>query len=279
MREKELQQVRLFLGLTIFLSFFVFWGPLAILKVPTANLADGSSGPFWALLLFIIGGFVPSILGIILTACFNGRTGVRQLFRESMNIRVERKWIALIIFVSLCYGLSWIMIHRLLGGTFNYLQFFLQLPLALPLIVLGPLSEEYGWRGFALRRLLNHYSATSASLLVGVCWALWHLPLFYIVGSSQFEFSIPFLPFGIMVIGSSFAYTYVYLKTQCNLFSAILFHWVFTYVATVVYGNIERTELYNWLELIPAVIIGLVFFLILKKSKLPIPYAGKDSKL
>ncbi|MFD3449928.1 type II CAAX prenyl endopeptidase Rce1 family protein [Microbacteriaceae bacterium 4G12] len=42
-----------------------------------------------------------------------------------------------------------------MGRNYNYAKFLTLLPTILPLFILGPLSEEYGWRGFALKRLLK----------------------------------------------------------------------------------------------------------------------------
>lgn len=46
--------------------------------------------------------------------------------------------------------------------------------------VSGGLNEEPGWRGFAQPRLNNRYSALTASLIIGLVWAGWHLPYFFI---------------------------------------------------------------------------------------------------
>ena len=48
------------------------------------------------------------------------------------------------------------------------------------LTVSGGLNEEPGWRGFAQPYLNDRYSATTASLIIGVVWAFWHLPYFFI---------------------------------------------------------------------------------------------------
>ncbi len=48
---------------------------------------------------------------------------------------------------------------------------------AILLVFSGPLGEEPGWRGFALPQLLQNAGALAASLVLGVIWAAWHLPL------------------------------------------------------------------------------------------------------
>lgn len=59
MLEKNIKEVIVYFALVIGLSYLIFWGPIALLKIPTVNLVDGERGPIWAIVLFIIGGFVP----------------------------------------------------------------------------------------------------------------------------------------------------------------------------------------------------------------------------
>ena len=64
---KSEKEAYIFLGLTLGLSYFVFWGPLAVFKIPAISFVDNTRGPAWAIALFILGGFVPSLTGIFLT--------------------------------------------------------------------------------------------------------------------------------------------------------------------------------------------------------------------
>jgi len=267
MKTKELKETILYFGVVLFLSYFVFWGPLAFFKIKTANLIEGSTGPIWALVLYILGGFVPSFAGIFLTALFEGKPGIKNLFRSSIHIKIGIKTYLLILLVVLYYSGSLILLYAILTGKFNYSQFWIQLPTILPLILLGPLSEEYGWRGFALKRLLKNLNPVFASLVVGLGWSLWHLPLFYMLGTSQHNFHIPFISFLISVTSSSFVYTYIYLKSQKSLFAAIFLHWIWTYAMQVIGSSVTRTTLYNWLECIPSVFMGIVFIFLLRKEK------------
>lgn len=267
MLKKNLKEVIIYFLLVIILSYFVFWGPIALLKVPTINLIDNEMGPIWAIILFIIGGFVPSIVGILLTAKYEGRKGIKELFKQSIKVKIGYKSFITIIIVVVYFAVSLILISKLTTGEFDYSQFWIQLPTILPLIILGPLSEEYGWRGFAIKRLLKCTNANLSSLIIGIVWGLWHLPLFYMLGTSQYELNVPFVAFLISVIGTSFIYTYLYQHTKSSIFSAIFLHWLYTYVMQVVSSSIVRSDLYNWLEFIPAALIGLVFAFMMRKDK------------
>lgn len=265
--KKDLKEVIVYFCLVIVLSYFVFWGPIALIKIPTVNLVDGEMGPVWAIILFIIGGFVPSIVGILLTAKYEGKIGVKEIFKKSVRVKIGYKAFFIIIAVSIYFALSLILTAKLTTGDFDYSQFWIQLPTIIPLIILGPLSEEYGWRGFALKRMLKITNANFASLVIGLVWALWHLPLFYMIGTSQHELNIPFMSFLISVVSTSFIYTYIYQRTKASIFSAILLHWLYTYVLQVVSSSVERTTVFNWLEVVPAALIGLLFAFIMHAKK------------
>ena len=90
------------------------------------------------------------------------------------------------------------------------------------LIMLLSLGEEVGWRGYALPQLAIRHNWTRASLIVGIAWALWHYPG-YLVGFGAPQ-EIPFLVFATWVTGASFLFTWPYLKSNRNLWSAVLMH-------------------------------------------------------
>ena len=263
----NIKQIPIFITLVIGLSYLVFWGPVAFLKLRAANLVEGKIYNTGAFLLFIIGGFVPSILGIILTSKFEGKEGIIKLFLSAINIKIGFSSFMIIIAYVIILSLLQLILYTTLGNRFDYSQFIKQLPTTLPLIIAGPLSEEFGWRGFLQKRVNKEFSPISGSIIIGIVWSLWHLPLFYIIGTSQHEFNVPFFPFMILIISSAFVYTYIYIKSNGSLFTAILLHWLFTYIFQVIASQISRTTIYNLLECIPALMIGFVFMILLNQQK------------
>jgi membrane protease YdiL (CAAX protease family) len=257
-----------FLGLTLAFSYFVFWGPLALFKIPTISFVSDVKGPVWAIGLYIAGGFAPSLLAIFLTWRKEGSSGLRVLGRRIIQFKLGWRWTLFTFLIVFAGTAGQLTINKLLGNTFNRTLFITQLGSFLLLLFLGPLSEEIGWRGYALERLQTRWNALTSSLIVGLVWALWHLPLFMMAGTSQHELGVPFIGFLIKMMASSILYTWLYNNTQQSLWSAILLHWLYTYAAQVLSSGVTRSPLYNWLDCLPYVIIAVVVTLIWKPDKL-----------
>ncbi|MFC7029147.1 CPBP family intramembrane glutamic endopeptidase [Halomicroarcula sp. GCM10025710] len=87
--------------------------------------------------------------------------------------------------------------------------------------VLGGGQEEFGWRGFALPALQSRFDALTASIVIGIVWAAWHLP--------AFVFEIPgytgsFAVYALLVVGISIILTWLYNNTGGSILLAMLTH-------------------------------------------------------
>lgn len=93
------------------------------------------------------------------------------------------------------------------------------------LLLLGPLPEEIGWRGYALPALLDRHSAIASTISLGAAWCIWHVPLFFLAGYYE-PFGgppEPLLFFANILIISVF-YTWIFMHTGGSILAAILFH-------------------------------------------------------
>jgi uncharacterized protein len=84
-----------------------------------------------------------------------------------------------------------------------------------------PIGEEIGWRGFALPRLQARYGRLRASLLMGVGWGLWHIPMF-LVGGMTFGWVLALMV--LFFVPGSVIYSWVFNHTRGLLPIAILMH-------------------------------------------------------
>ena len=251
----SLKELGVFFGLTLGLTYLVFWGPLAVLGIPGASLS-GASGPPWAIALYVFGGFIPSLVAIFLN--WRGKT-LRALWKRLDPRTVNPKWHLAILGVVLLGTVGQLTVIQLLGYAFDSSLFLTRLIMLLPLLILGPLSEELGWRGYALDRLQARWSALASSLILGVIWSLWHLPLFYIIGTSQYLYDISFLGFMLGTTTISVLYTWAYNNTGNSIWSAVFFHWMYTYALdTLGVGMAPPPADYQWLQYVPYLIIAVV---------------------
>lgn len=182
---------------------------------------------------------MPSLLGIALTYLTQGLAGRRDFWSRVFSVRrIGLGWFALIlVFFPVMSGLAGLF-YILIGGSGLSLAHTQQLvshPLQLlvfllTLLIGGPLTEELGWRGFALDRLQARWNALLASLMLGSLWALWHLPFFFISGMPQYAMGFgtaDFWLFLVSLVSLAVIMTWVYNHTQRSVLATILLHFLF----------------------------------------------------
>ena len=84
------------------------------------------------------------------------------------------------------------------------------------------LGEELAWRGFALPRLLTSHNALVASLILGVLWAAWHLPLVWTESAPLYQQPVWLLL--LNMTAKSILFTWVFLHTRGSVLLAALLH-------------------------------------------------------
>jgi membrane protease YdiL (CAAX protease family) len=104
-------------------------------------------------------------------------------------------------------------------------------------LIAGPASEEAGWRGFALPRLQARYSALRSSLILGVIWTFWHLPLFFLKGQTQVGIPFPF--YFALVVTLTVYMTWLYNSTGGSLIITTLAHWSFNLTGVLITGPVS----------------------------------------
>ena len=173
--------------------------------------------------------WMPAIAALVCAALLNGRAGVADLGRRLVRWRVGWIWYPVVllgpgIFSLLVAGIAW-----LLGLPWDEarpqvltLPVYMWLLTLLVLIVTDGLGEELAWRGYALPRLLDRHGPIVASLLLGVVWAAWHLPLVWTSGAVLEGKPIWLLLVDLLV--NSLIFTWVFLRTRGSVLIAVLLH-------------------------------------------------------
>lgn len=209
----------IFLGFT----FSLTWGAWWVLAYLTQQGITSLGEPLGFILL-VLGGSAPTIVAYvaILLTKENGNIGEfhSRVFKVKNSYKYYLYAIFLPIFIGLfSLGFAFIFSREpLVGHSINPLYTFI--PLFLVSIIMGGV-EEFGWRGILQPELVKKHNYVTSNLIIGVIWALWHLPFFYIVGTSHYGSS--FLVFIFSCIGFSSFLTWIYGKTE-SVFLCVLFH-------------------------------------------------------
>ena len=175
-------------------------------------------------LLICGGAYAPTAWGIYLTRRYSGTAGLRDLFARLVRVRVPVVWLfAAIVLSPLCSTISAGLARLFTGQAPEFSPHYLTPQFALWTMAFGgPLNEELGWRGFALPRLLQRRSPLVASVGLGVLWAFWHLPLYFIPDSGKYGGS--FALFLLVVVCMAIFMTAAHRGTRGSLLIAVLFH-------------------------------------------------------
>jgi len=210
---------------------WLFWG------------ISGTIGPsVWeqpATTLFVIGGAGVFLGGIVMSRWTGGRNGLRDLGRRTVDPRrVTRSWWAVILLLYPALTALAAAFDTATDGATPALDLTgaadrLGDPLGLLamagfILVIGPLPEEIGWRGYLLDRLQLRWTSLTASLLLGIIWWSWHLPLFVLPGYFEaFGRGTPSpVAFLFGIVPAAIVYTWVYNETDRSVFAVVVLHFM-----------------------------------------------------
>ena len=146
---------------------FWLWPVLAsrgVLSLPISNMG-------WVL----IGAHGPLFASVVLTSRSGGWTAVRQLIRSGFDLRMKLGWWLAIILIPFALAGFAVWINVALNGYQLDTTLLSQPGMIVPMFLFmfflgGSFQEEFGWRGYALPRLLLTLNPLTAALVLGIIW-------------------------------------------------------------------------------------------------------------
>ena len=211
----------------LLLAFGIMWGAGGLLLLIGGYRSSHPLHP-----LHYLAAFGPSIAGFVMAAATQGWSGVRRLLARTAPSWTGAPCYAavLLLFPAANLVAAWLLDPDSLIGLPSWHRLIYLVPITLVLDT-GPLGEEFGWRGFALARLLRRWQSLPAALILGAIWWVWHLPTFFIQTLSQSQLSIPL--FLVNTVALSILMTGLYLRTRGDLLLMILVHLMANYCGTI----------------------------------------------
>ena len=235
---------------TVYLGWaYLFWVPVVV-----------SGDPVWSfpnVVLFLLGGASPLLAGLGLLWFTQGRAGYHDLrWRMTELDRISPQWWLVILLFYPLFTLVMASIALVTGVASSPLEFISGQRLFDPVAVLlllavalaFPAVEEIGLRGYWFDQLQVRWSALVSSLVLGVVWATWHVPLVYMVGYFEGTTFQPALWWWLpSIVMTAIIGTWVYNNTQRSVLAVIGLHFL---------GNLTGETMGFSPEMYPFVHIG-----------------------
>jgi len=213
---------------TVFALTWVFWIAAAIVGRTSENNS-------LSLGLMLLGLFVPSAIALY-TVLSSGDDALKKDLRLKFTdmFRVKPLVVAAAIITFGVIIAAAILLSTLFGQSLDQFALVDDFSfagggiVALLTIILAALLEELGWRGYAEDAIAFYFCWWKESLIFGVVWGLWHLPLFFIPDTYHFnilhENPLFMVNFFISIIPLSFIFTWVYVKNERSIIACMIFH-------------------------------------------------------
>ena len=202
-------------------------------------LVFGLSIPFWIIdfmidakrtsslnfsIIDIVTAFIPLIAGCILIYIEEGKSGVYKLLKRIFDFaRITKKiwYVPIILLPFLMYLLIYLAIYVLrlpLPSEFHIS--LILIPFLFMLFFVGAVVEETGYMGYAVDPMQKRFGALTASILIGILWAVWHFPSIIQQGHS-----LTWIAWGTLgTVTVRVLIVWIYNNTGKSLFACILFH-------------------------------------------------------
>jgi membrane protease YdiL (CAAX protease family) len=223
---------------------------------------------------FLLGGFGPVVGAIVIRIRRGRRREPVPAHTVRLRLGVRLFWVLPLLVLASGTVVGAAVLANLVGGPAVNLESGKSLmataggavPFFIGMLVVGPLAEEPGWRGTAYPRLLASMGRLKAGLLLGVAWAIWHLPLFFISGTVQADlglFSWSGLLFTLSVIPMALLTGYAY--ERAGVVAAIAVH----FAVNTTMAMLGASSPITWAFVLAVQIIVAIVLLSLHRTRQP----------
>jgi uncharacterized protein len=213
-----------------------------------------------------IGAFGPAVGALCSLRTTKGKDAIRTYLKSFLSLRFGWKaWIAIFFVLGASTAVAWIIpesfgearLSTLLPSYFIFPLYWLLM------VFVGGGQEEIGWRGYILPFLEKKFGRWLGSGILGLIWACWHLPLWFIPGVSQTYMN--FGGFIMLMLGYSLFYSWVREASGKRPLAGMIAHGTanaFVPLFPVVVLSVSAVQVRYWIWVSLTLVIGIVFLLI-----------------
>jgi membrane protease YdiL (CAAX protease family) len=241
--------------------FILAYGLSWMIGIPLAVAAQRGNSDSVLFSMHYLYAYGPLLAAMIMTWWIDGINGIKELLSRILKWRVQPIWWGIALSPLVFLG-GFVLVQRLILGTWfdfsllgevNFLPNIGAWGLLFWIFTFG-FGEEIGWRGYALPRLQKNRSALSATLILAVFWAGWHLPQFFYL----FDVSIAVgWLFGL--VAGAILFSWLYNSTEGSLPIVAVWHGAFNFITASAGGAGLIAAILSTIVMVWAVVVIILF--------------------
>ena len=249
---------------------WIFWIPAIFVPETTGSV------------LMLIGLIAPAVVSTVFVLV-SGSAELKKDLKDKLIGFYKVKWInvflAVIVF-ALIVAFS-ILLSLLFGQSlaqFSFTEDFsftgVGIGTAFVTITVASIIEEVGWKGYCEDSIGQYMNWFWESLLFGLLWSLWHLPLIFIEGTYQAGLMVnPLYVINFFVSGIPLGYiiTWVYLVSDRSILACMIFHLFVNFMQE----KIAMTPETKCVETIAVIIATVIIVMCNKKMFFETDHVGR----
>lgn len=249
---------------------WVVWAPLVLAGLGVLRL-DESVSALLTMPALMLGAFGPAVGACVAVWTLEGRAALSPFLRRFLSLRFGwRAWLAMFGVLGAVNVVAW-YVPELFGAE--------RAPMLLPsvfvfpvwwllMVFLGGGQEEVGWRGYILEPLEARFGLWGGNVVLGIVWSVWHLPLWFMPGSTQA--SMPFVAFTIGTIGLSFFFSWIMKAAGGRPMAGLMVHGTYNAIIPLfptIATDADASQLRWWLHQTLLLVVGALFLLRVARTR------------
>jgi uncharacterized protein len=200
----------------------------------------------------------PAIAAVLVTATVGGRAGLRDLGARTVRSRVAWGWwlvVATTFGFAALGALQALIAGRDVPGLAEFTRYtgvgsITPIAVIAVVLILNGFGEEVGWRGFAVERLLGDHDLRWTALVVGIGWAGWHLPFFWLVDSFR-SFGPLAIGWFVSMLAASVVLAHMYCAGRRSILLVAAWHTAFNFTSATqatgaLVGTVMSVAVISW---------------------------------
>lgn len=249
---------------------WIFWIPAVFVK--------GDAGA----VLMLVGLFAPAVVSTVFVLV-SGSDELKKDLRDKIVGFYKVRWINVVwaVAVFAIIVICSILLSLLFGQSlaqFTFTEDFsftgVGIGTAFITITVASIIEEVGWKGYCEDSIGQYMNWFWESLLFGILWSLWHLPLIFIEGTYQaglMENPLYVVNFFISGIPLGYIITWVYLVSDRSILACMIFHLFVNFMQE----KIAMTPETKCVETIVVILATVIIVMCNKKMFFETDHVGK----